>query len=144
MASIEGAIFPISSKHANRIFYEGRIVFAKYTKFKNLRKNSKIIFYISKEKYLFGEGTIETIAKLDPKTAWALFGNKMFLNIDEFEQYTLKSPIGGKSRAMPEISVYLLKNLRVYSKNAQSSMPITPAGRYATKEEYDKCIKYFV
>lgn len=138
MTSIVGGIFPISSKHANRIFDEGRTIFAKYTKFKQLKKNSKIIFYISKEKRLFGEGTIESVEGLDPKTAWACFGQKIFLNKDEFEQYTVKSPIGGKRRMMPEITVYLLKDLRKYSKSNQLSTKMTPAGLYVTNKEYEK------
>lgn len=138
MTSIVGAIFPISSKHANRIFDEGRNIFAKYTKFKELKKNSKIIFYVSKERRLFGEGTINTIEKLDPKTAWDRFGQEFFLDKDEFEQYTIKSPIEGKNRVTPEITVYLLRSLRKYTKSDQFSTGMTPAGRYVTNEEYEK------
>ena len=140
MTLIVGGIFPISSEHATRIFDDGRTAFVKYTRFKELRKNSKIIFYISKEKRLFGEGTIESIERLDPKTAWACFGQKIFLDKDEFERYSTKSPIGGNDRMMPEITVYLLRGLRKYSKSHQLSTGMTPAGRYINNEEYKRIV----
>ena len=38
MVTTVGAVFPLSrSDQANRIFLEGRTVFVKYTKFKDLR-----------------------------------------------------------------------------------------------------------
>jgi hypothetical protein len=144
MTSIVGGVFPISSKHVSRIFDDGRTVFVKYTSFKKFKKNSKIIFCISKGKRLFGEGIIEGVERMDPKTAWSRFGQKIFLDEDEFEQYRVKSPIGGQSRMMSEITVYSLRGFRKYGKNIQLPTGMTPAGHYMTNEEYKKILNQSV
>ena len=140
MTSIVGGVFPISYQHVLRIFDDGRTVFVKYSTFKKLKKNSKIIFYVSKEKRLFGDGTIGSIERMDPETAWVRFGKKIFLDEDEFEQYKAKSPIGGQRRMMSEITVYSLRGFRKYGNNTLLSTGMTPAGRYISDEEYKKIL----
>jgi len=136
MNTIIGAIFPVSMEHSNRIFKQSEVAFVKYSKFRKLERNLKIIFYVSKEKILSGEGTIEKIETLDPEIAWVRFGNKIFLNRDEFNHYAEKSPIRGAKRKMSKITVYLLKNLKKYSGRKKFTNGITPAGRYVSKNEY--------
>lgn len=133
-----GAIFPISSGHVSRIFDDKRTAFVKYTKFSRLGKNSRLVFKVSKERKLIGEGTIERIEKMNPETAWARYGHQIFLNEIEFGRYVSKSPVTGKSRGASEISVFILKNLKKYKKAVQWTQNITPAGRYLTKEEYQR------
>jgi hypothetical protein len=64
-----GAIFPISKFHAIRFLKDHKTVFVKFTGFTQLKKGSKIIFYVSGEKLLIGEGTIDNIQSLDTETA---------------------------------------------------------------------------
>lgn len=152
--NIIGAIFPISIEHAKRLFDEKRNVFVKYTIMNKLEKNSKIIFYVSKEKVLMGEGTIEKIEKLQPEVAWARYGNQIFLNETEYQEYFSKSPIDGRKRKMVEITVFVLKNLKKFDlpvsmrkKGLSADKSFTrddrtkigtPSGCYLTKEDYGK------
>ena len=55
------AVFPVSRENSTSIFEGGRKVFVKYTNFGKLGKNAKVVFYISREKKLIGEGKIEDL-----------------------------------------------------------------------------------
>lgn len=138
MKSVLGAIFPISSENAVPIFDGGRRVFVKYTKFGKLSKDSKLVFYVSKEKRLIGEGTIERVEKANSKIAWVQYGHQMFINEPEFSQYASKSPVDGRSRKMEEITVFILKKARRYKNPVQWKCGITPAGCYLTMEMYQR------
>jgi len=136
MESVIGAVFPISPEHAVRIFDEGRTVFVKYTRFSKLDRNSRIVFYLSGERRLIGEGSIEKIEKAKPESVWAHYGRRIFLDKMEYDQYVSNSPIGGRNRISEAITVFVLKNLRKYKKTDQLTYSVTPAGCYLTKREY--------
>lgn len=138
MKSIIGAIFPISSENVVPLFDGERKVFVKYTKFGKLDKNSKLVFYVSKEKQLIGEGTIERVERTKPETAWTKYGQQMFINESEFNHYTSKSPVDGRNRKMMEITIFVLKNLRKYENPMRWKSGITPAGCYLTRDEYQR------
>jgi hypothetical protein len=138
MESVVGAIFPISPEHAARIFGEGRTVFVKYTRFTKLDRNSRIVFYLSKEKRLAGEGIVEKVEKANPETVWARYRKQIFVNKTEYNQYVSNSPIGGRNRKSEAITVFVLKNLRTYKKANQLMHRVTPAGCYLTKREYQR------
>ena len=140
MSSIVGAIFPISIEHANRIFDGGRTIFVKFTTFSKLEKGCKIIFYISREKKILGEAVIKKIEKLNPRIAWSNYGNLMFLEESEFEEYAAKSSIKGETRKMSQITVFFLKDVTKYQK-LYLFTGITPTGRYLTYNEYEKMVK---
>lgn len=141
MESIVGAIFPVSSEQSKRIFEEGKRVFTKYTSFQRLQANDKIVFYISGEKKLSGEAVIEKIRCLAPKVAWLTYGTKLFLNEKEFEQYTSISPITGKTRTSSEITLFLLKNVKMYTPAIQSIIKMTPSGCYLNSQDYQRITK---
>jgi hypothetical protein len=122
------------------MFKEGRTAFVKYTKFGKLGQDSRLVFYVSREKKLIGEGTIERIEKTDPETAWTRYGGKMFLNETEYSQYVSTSAVGKKNRKMVEITVFILKNLREFRSPVQWKSSVTPAGRYLTWDEYQRII----
>jgi hypothetical protein len=122
------------------MFDEGRTAFIKYTKFGRLAKDSKLVFYVSKEKKLIGEGTIERIEKTNPETAWTRYGGKMFLNETEYTQYVSTSAVGKKNRKMNEITVFILKNLRKFRNPVQCKSGVTPAGCYLSWDEYRRII----
>lgn len=134
-----GAIFPISSENVMPLFDEGKTIFVKYTKFRKLEKGSKIVFYVSKEKILIGEGTAEKIEMVSPEIAWARYGKEMFLNKMQYNRYVTKSPVSGRNREMEEITVFVLKNLTKYRNPVQwKHHNITPSGRYLTREKYQR------
>ena len=97
----------------------------------------KIIFYISGEKQVIGEGVIAKVEKLSPDIAWSSWGPKMIMDKCEFEKYTQTSPITGKPRANKELTVLLLKDLRKYDKSIDLTRSVTPTGCYVTEEQYE-------
>jgi hypothetical protein len=140
MESVVGAVFPVSPGHAVRIFDKRRTVFVKYTNLTKLARNSRIVFYLSKEKRLIGEGIIEKTEKANPENVWARYGRRIFLNKIEYNQYVSNSPIGGRNRVSEAITAFVLKDLMTYKKTNQLTCRITPAGCYLTKGEYERII----
>lgn len=141
MRNVLMAIFPVSSKNASSLFDQKRSVFVKFTKFVKLERGSRIVFYVSKEKKLVGEGTIVKVENLDPENAWISYEEQLFLNETEYNRYVVRSPISGKDRKMKRITVFVLKNLRKYKNPIKSVFKVTPSGRYLTNEEYKKLKK---
>jgi hypothetical protein len=139
MSFVGAAIFPVSPKHANRIFNEGRTVFAKYTKMRRLGINSKIVFYATGGMGVVGEGVIERIEKLSPEEAWNRYKGSLFLDYDEYKQYTLISPIGKAKRPSFEITVFVLKKIKK-CRTRHITFKVTPSGAYLTKEKYHSVI----
>jgi hypothetical protein len=132
-----GAVFPINSSQASRFFDEGRRVFVKFTNMSNFKTNSKVVFYVTKEKVLVGEGTIKIVQRMLTSEAWGKYNEDVFLNQDEYDKYVSWSTIGQKTRRNAEVTVFVLKNLRRYRKN-QPFKGMTPSGCYLSEEEYSK------
>lgn len=141
MDAIIGAVFPISHAQAVKIFQEGKQAFAKYTKFGKLETNSKIIFYVSKEKKFVGEAVIDKIRCLSPEDAWSTYSNQLFLTQTEFEDYTSISPIGGKPRPRSELTVFLLKKVKKYRAGIPAKIKMTPSGSYLGIKDYNEIVK---
>lgn len=137
---IVGAIFPISKPHVIRFLKGKKTIFVKFTRFKQLKKGSKIIFYVSGEKLLIGEGTIENIEVLDTKTAWRHHNQEIFLTKEEYESYVTMSPTTSENRKASYITLFTLENLKEFRTLTRPAKPITPSGCYMTKEEYKKWI----
>jgi len=130
-----GVVFPIMREHVDRIFGEQKNVFVKFSHFKNLTEGSKIVFHVSGEKVLVGEGVIKTVQKLDPKDAWARYHNRIFLSNDEYNDYITKSPVG--ERKSKTITVLVLHKLRRFKKPIPPRRRMTYAGYYITQNDYE-------
>ena len=98
MKSIVGAVFPVTANQASRILDEGKRVFVKFTNMTKFKINSKIVFYVTKDMKLIGEGTIRRIHKMPSTEAWSKYHKEMFLNDDEYEEYVHWSSIEKKPR----------------------------------------------
>ena len=72
-----------------------------------IARNSKIIFYVSKEKRLIGEGEVKSVSNMTPADAWSKYEARLFLNADEFDQYTSWSTIDNKARTSKKMSVFV-------------------------------------
>jgi len=131
---IVGAIFPVLPEHVANLFDRGRNVFVKFTKLTNLRTGSTIVFYVSREKVLVGEGRIKVIEKLNPEVVWSRYGDRIFLDKEEFDSYIEISPISGEERKMRKLAVFVLNKVKKYRKPFRSIYPVTASGRYLTKE----------
>lgn len=132
------AVFPILSENVSSLFDQKRSCFVKFTRFVRLKKGSRIVFYLSKEKKLVGEGTIVKVEKMDPEIAWIRYGRQIFLTESEYNQYVAKSPISRKERKMTEITIFILKNLKRYKKLVKSAYNVPPSGFYLSQEEYQR------
>jgi hypothetical protein len=128
-----GVIFPILQEHVLKLFSSGKDVFVKFTNL-NLENNFVIVFYVSGEKQLIGEGKITNVTRLDPNLAWARYNGRIFLDEEEYFQYVDISPISKNKRKMTEITVMELRNIRRYRKPVDSIEPVTSSGRYLTKQ----------
>jgi len=138
MKSKLNAIFPITSENVTPLFDERKTAFVKYTKFRKLEKGSKIVFYVSKEKKLIGEGTIVKVETTNPKIAWAHYSKQIFLDETEYNQYVAKSPVDKKSRKMTNITVFILRSLKRYKNPTQWVHDVTPSGCYVSEEKLQR------
>lgn len=136
MSHTYGAIFPILAENVKPLFDGKKNAFVKFTKFLRLEEGSKIIFYTAKK--LVGEGTIESVERMKPQTAWIRYKGQIFLTKDQYDSYVTRSPISGEERRTMTITIFLLKKLKKYKKPIQSIFKVTPAGRYLTSEEYNQ------
>ena len=117
---IVGAIFPVLPEHVPNLFDRGRNVFVKFTKLTNLTTRSTIVFYVSREKVLVGEGKVKAIEKLNPEVVWSRYKDRIFLDKDEFDSYIKISPISGEERRMRKLDVYVLDSVKKYRKPFRS------------------------
>ena len=134
---IIGVIFPILPRHVAPLFEERKDVFVKFTKFMRLETGSKIVFQVSGEKMLVGEGVITNVEKLDPEIAWVRYGERIFLGKEEYDNYVKRSPISDEKRKMVEVTAFTISDLKRYKEPIKSVYNnVTPAGRYLTRESY--------
>ena len=111
---IVGAIFPVLPEHVTNLFDRGRDVFVKFTKLTNLTTRSTIVFYVSREKVLVGEGKVKVIEEMNPKVAWSRYRGRIFLDKEEFDSYIEISPISGEERKMRKLTVFVLNKVKKY------------------------------
>jgi len=141
MSLIIGAIYPVQIKYIDRIFKQGRNVFAKYlrTNTTQLLIGHKLVIYASHAlKEIVGEGKIENIEFLTPDKAWQKHGDKIFLNREELHEYTTSQP---KRTSAKEMLVLTLRELKKYEKGIKYSRPITMSGEYMKKTDYKSLIR---
>lgn len=138
MNNISGVIFPVPKQFVDRLLTEKRNVFVKYVARSGLLRlsvKSRVLFYVSRSsKEIVGEGIIEETGFLTPNEALQKYGTKLFLNQTELEEYTYLQPNRDASKKM---LVLALSKLRRYSKPKFINRPISMAGLYLTKKEYE-------
>ena len=134
------AVFSVSREHSASIFEGKRNVFVKYTNFGKLTKDSKIVFYISKEKILIGEGKIEKIYDATPDAIWARFGEQIFLDYSQYVQYTTVSPVEKMPRKKQLLKAFVLKEVRKYKQEIEWKHGFAPSGCYLAAEEYSRMV----
>jgi len=90
MTEITGVTFPIPKEYMSRFFEDGKTVFIKPASlFKDLKIGMKMVFYQSHEDTGFiGEAQIKKILIMDdPLNLFDIFGDSIFLERDEVEEY---------------------------------------------------------
>jgi hypothetical protein len=137
MSKIIGVIYPIPLKFVNRIFDDNRNVFVKYIAHPNHMRIAlrKILFYESQgNKEIVGEARIKANEFLTPLEVLEKYGDRVFLDRDELTKYASRRPLRTMSRKM--LVLVLTKPVK-YSKRIKYEKPLTMAGKYLTKEDYD-------
>ena len=139
MNDVAGIIFPVPKQFVDRLLVEKRNVFVKYVARNGLLRLSikhRVLFYVShSSKEIVGEGTIEEIAFLTPAETLGKYGKKIFLDESELEEYTYLQPNRDSSKKMLVLS---LSKIKRYSKPKTINRPISMAGLYLTKGEYEQ------
>ena len=137
---IIGVIFPIPPEYIDRLLVENRNVFAKYLARNGSRllPKQKMLFYVShSSKKITGEGQIDEILFLTPDEALVKYEKKLFLNRDELMAYARRQPKRSISKRM---LVVVLSRLKIYPKPVSYRRPISMAGQYLTKEDYEELL----
>lgn len=128
-----GYVFPIRPQHAKSIFDNGKEVFCKFgRKLTKLKAGGKAVFYVSGEKLLIGEATIESIDRMTPEEAWEKYGTRLFLTRAELLEYARKTYFG-ENRTTKELTVYVLTKVKKYKKPKLPKQIMTMAGHYITR-----------
>jgi hypothetical protein len=130
---IVGAVFPIISEHASNLFDNHRNIFVKFTKM-DLADNSIIIFYVSRQKLFVGEARILHSRILNPNVVWASYGEKIYLDKEDYNEYVKFSPVTREVRKMNKITVFELDDIKRYKEPSIPTIPVTSSGRFLTKE----------
>lgn len=139
MSQIVGIIVPIPKELIERLLTEKRNVLVKYTSrngFKKISKNDRVLFYASRScKEIIGEGRIDGIYCLTPNEALNKFGDKLFIDENELETYVLRQP---NRTPLKKMLVLALCKLTRYPEPKRFNKPISMAGQYITKAEYEQ------
>ena len=136
-SEIYACIYPLSEPHIDRFFNEGKKIFLKYLprESTNLKKNHKLLFYRSRrDKKIIGEGIIKKIEFLSPSEILDQYKHEIFLTKDELLSY-----VG--SRGDKKMLTIHLSNITKYKVPLICSYPITMAGKYISKKEYENMHK---
>lgn len=130
-----GAIYPVMPKHFERLL-SGRTIFCKFGRlFTGTVPGSVIVFYESGGK-LVGESPIRSISRLTPSEAIRRFGERLFLDKNELEAYSMR----WKRPPNTEMLVFELRDIRRYPVPLQITASVPPAGRPLTQEIYEAII----
>lgn len=92
-----GAVFPLPHKPIERLLSKERDVFAKFGRFLHLSKGQILQFYDSDIHAIVGEAKIQKVVHMDPMNVWAKYGQRLFLNKDEFDRYISQTPLGPRN-----------------------------------------------
>lgn len=140
MGELVGVIYPVPVHLIQSIFSGGPKVFVKYLPHYSTRlnKGNKIIFYESRgSKCLIGEGVISSIEFLTPNEVLNNYRKLLFLSEKQFDDYVKLWPNRDPSKWMFTVK---LTKINKYMNPIMYKNPITMAGRYISKEEYQKII----
>jgi len=134
---IMGVVYALPS-HMIQRFFEGKDVFVKFTGQPSTRlvKGHRLFFYASHgQKHLLGEATIEKVDFLTPRQVIDQFGSRLFLSSDEVRQYVHRQHSRKPDKSM---LVLELRERRRYRKPIKFTEHMTMAGRYMTRNLYNK------
>ncbi len=97
-----------------------------------------ILFYLSGgSKSIIGYAEISDVAIKYPPEIERNYSNRMQMDCDEFDEYTL-------DRKDKTMIVLILENLVVLKKLIPIQFPITMAGKYISKDELKQILKQFI
>ena len=128
---IRGAVFPVPHRFVDRLFSKKKDVFVKIGYFRFLRSGQRLVFYDSGIRKLIGEARIREISYHEPETIWKMYGNRIFLEKDEFNAYIMTSPLGyPRKPERSKLTAITFRQAHRYSIPKVSSRRMTIAGYY--------------
>ena len=137
---IAGVTFAVPYQFMKRFFDEGKTVFIKNSKFKQIRPGMKLVFYASVEvKSFVGDGIIEKVEFLTPNEVVNKYKKELFLTKEECFQYANQIS-GHKKYKVSKFLTLTLKNITRYSKPVKPQRFISVGGRYMSKAEYENIL----
>lgn len=131
-------IYPLPKEMVFRILQDKKSTFVKYATHEcissKLQSCKKILFYVShSHKEIVGEAEISSIHIENISGVLAEFSETLFLSENELRAYS-------NGRDEKKLMVFLLNNIKVYSKPVFLGHGITMVGEYISKEEYHSLI----
>lgn len=131
---IVGAAFPVPHYLMKRFFEEGKKVFVKNSRYRQLKPGSKIIFYASRDIHAFvGEGTIETVEFLTPQETIRKYKNDLFLTETELNSYA-------REKNVSKFLVARFSEIREYPNPVKPKRYISIGGKYVSKPEFNEIL----
>ena len=128
---VRGAVFPVPHQFMERLFSNEKDVFVKLMRLRFLKAGQRIVFYDSGVHRLVGEAKIQNVVYDDPKPIWEDYGNRIFLDKKEFDEYINISPLGYPRRyGRVKLTAIIFKNAHRYRTPMPSSRRMTIAGHY--------------
>ena len=129
--SIRGAVFPVPHQFVDRLFLNEKDVFVKWGRFRFLDGGQRLVFYDSGMRKLIGEARIQEVAYDDPMKIWKMYGNRIFLEKNEFEAYVTTSPFGyPRKPERSKLTAITFKKAHRYPTPKESPKRMTIAGYY--------------
>jgi hypothetical protein len=101
LEKIVGMVFPFPHKTVDRLLSKERDVVSKFGRFLHLSKGQRLQFYDSDVHAIVGEAKIEKVVHMDPMNVWETYGQRLFLNQDEFDKYISRTPLGPRDLKTP-------------------------------------------
>lgn len=140
MSGIIGVTFPLSKWNIDRFFEKGKTVFIKpATVFKEIKIGQKFVFYQSQEDTGYiGEAKIKSITiRDDPLDFFEIFGDRIFLSVDEVKQYieeikkwkSFRSRPSDKRKRRPWLAIEL-EEIKKYSEVKKIKDFVPVSGKY--------------
>jgi hypothetical protein len=132
------AVYPITRAHLNRILFESKDVFCKFTgPYKpKLQDKAKLLFYLSESsREIGGEATISSLEFLSSDELIEKYESRLFIRKDELISYR------GLRSNNTRLSVFTLTDIHGFDKTIRMRERISLSGRFLNEKQYGRLIE---
>ena len=75
-----------------------------------------------------------------PDDVWTRFKKQIFLDHNQYVQYTTQSPVEKRPRKKQLLKAFVLKEVKKYNQEIEWKHGFTPSGCYLAAEEYSRMV----